>query len=87
MKTCEDESRMHLAAVMLLVTVIADLQRGDYFATLFKRNAQAVMNADSAVTTLGEKLRDLAMETDSVNMSDAQMEAVQLGVSSMRLSH
>lgn len=65
----------------------------------FKANAKAVVdttvpeatmtdtNTDGAVETLEKNFHGLSMGADSVNMSDAQMEAVQRGVSSMRLSH
>lgn len=99
-KSCEDECGWHLAAVMLLATIIADLQSGDHFATMFKKNAQAMVDAtapktdmadmsgDRDVATLQTRLHGLSMEEGGVmKTGDAQVEAVQRGISAIRLEH
>lgn len=84
-KSCMDESGWHLAAVMLLVSVIDDLESGDYFATLFKRNS-----SDNAVTQLERELNGLTMDACSAPAtaeSDAQIEAMQHKISTMKLKN
>jgi hypothetical protein len=98
-KLCEDECGWHLAAVMLLVSVIADLESGNHFATFFKRNAQAKVdsvaaevattcaNGDPDVATLEQNFHGLSMEAgDLSNTGDAQVQALQHGISSMNIS-
>ena len=96
---CQDEGGWHLAAVMLLVTIIVDLEEGDHFATQFKKNAQlmadvrardSVMteaNADSAVAMLSQQLHELSMHANEGRTPcDAEIEAMRLGMSSIQLS-
>ena len=92
-----DEGAWHLAAIMVLVTVILDLKNGDYFASQFKKNAQAVADAqarksalsqaDSAVATLAQQLHALTMQSDNgFRPEDELVEAMRLGLSSINLS-
>ena len=74
-----------MAAVMLLLTVIEDLESGDYFATLFKKNS-----SNNAVAQLERELKALTMEACSASAtaeSDAQIEAMQAKISAMKLSN
>ena len=95
--TRDDEGAWHLAATMLLVTVILDLGIGDHFASQFKKNAQtiadaqarksALAEADSAVATLAHQLHELTMQSgNGFRPEDEQMEAMRLGLSSIKLS-
>ena len=82
---------------MVLVTVILDLKNGDYFASQFKKNAQAMANAqarksapaqaDSAVATLAQQLHELTMlSDDGFRPKDELVEAMRPGLSSISLS-
>jgi hypothetical protein len=90
---CHDEGGWHLAATMLLITVIVDLKDGDYFASQFKKNAQAKAQAskkakaDSAVAALAQQLHELTMQSgNGFKPEDEQMEAMRLGLSSINLA-
>ena len=89
----EDEGAWHLAATMLLVAVIIDLEDGDHFAPQFKKNAQAMAKAresalaDKAVATLAQQLHALTMQSDNgFRPEDELVEAMRLGLSSINLS-
>jgi hypothetical protein len=78
---------------MLLITVIVDLKDGDYFASQFKKNAQAKAQAskkakaDSAVAALAQQLHGLTMQSgNGFKPEDEQMEAMRLGLSSINLA-
>jgi hypothetical protein len=96
---CEDECGWHLAALMLLVSVIFDLESGNHFATLFKRNAKAKVDSiaaevamtcaggDPDVATLQQNFHGLSMEAGNVsNTGDAQVQALQHRISFMKVS-
>jgi hypothetical protein len=93
---CQDEGGWHLAAVILLVTVVVDLEHGYHFAARFKKNAndkqacdsaRVVANADSAVAILSQQLHELSMQANKGRTPcDAEIEAMRLGMSSMQLS-
>jgi hypothetical protein len=89
----DDEGAWHLAATMLLLSVIVDLKHGEHFAPLFKKNAQAMADekarkkADSAVAALAQQLHELTMQSEyGFKPEDEQMEAMRLGLSSINLS-
>jgi hypothetical protein len=89
----DDEGAWHLAATTMLLDVIFDLENGDYFASQFKKNAQAKADAkardlaDSAVATLAQQLHELTMQSDNgFKPEDEAMEAMRLGLSSINLS-
>lgn len=91
----QEVSGWHLAATMVLVTVIVDLKDGDFLASQFKKNAQANADAkaresalnDSAVAGLAQQLHELTMQSDNgFRPEDEQMEAMRLGLSSINLS-
>lgn len=82
-----------LVATMLLITVIVDLIDGDHSASQCKKNAQAMADAqarkkaDSAVAALAQQLYELTMQSQNgFKPEDEQMEAMRLGLSSIKLS-
>lgn len=84
-KYCEDDGGLHLAAVMLLVSVIVDLEGGDYFKTLFKKGA-----GEARISELERKLHEMTMDASKVPTTtekDAEIEAMQHRISAMKLSH
>lgn len=83
-ESCEDEGQLHLAAVMLLVSVIVDLKDGDYFATLFKKTT-----SDDAISELERELHELRMDAcnaPTTTEKDAEIEAIEQKISAMKLS-
>jgi hypothetical protein len=89
----DDGGAWHLAATTMLLDVIFDLENGDYFASQFKKNAQAKADAkardlaDGAVATLAQQLHALTMQSDNgFKPEDEAMEAMRLGLSSINLS-
>lgn len=84
-KSCEDEGQLHLAAVMLLISVIVDLKEGEYFATLFKKTT-----IDDPLSELERKLHELKMDTcnaPTTTEKDAEIEAIQQKIEDMKLSY
>jgi hypothetical protein len=89
----DDEGAWHLAATMLLVSVIVDLKHGNHFAPQFKKNAQAMADeqarkkADSVIAALAQQLHELTMRSDNgFRPEDEQMEAMRLGLSSINFA-
>lgn len=89
----DDEGAWHLAATMLLVSVIVDLEHGGHFGPQFKKNAQVKAEAhkkaqaDIAVAALAQQLHGLTMQSNNgFRPEDEQMEALRLGLSSIELS-
>lgn len=92
---CQEVSGWHLAATMLLVSVIVDLEHGYHFAPLFKKNAKTMADeqarksaeANSDFMALAQQLHELTMQSDQgFKPEDEQMEALRLGLSSIELS-
>ncbi|GAB7327185.1 hypothetical protein MBLNU13_g11090t1 [Cladosporium sp. NU13] len=89
----DDEGAWHLAANMLLVAIIIDLEDGDHSAPQFKKNGQVMADArqsalaDGAVATLAQQLHERTMQSDNgFRPEDELVEAMRLGLSSISLS-
>jgi len=98
-RDCKDEGGWHLAAVMLLVSIIVDLGDGDHWASRFKANAKAAADAkarenvtansddDGAVAILAQRLHELSMQANGgLRPNDDQIEAMRLRISAMKFS-
>lgn len=79
----EDENEWHCAAIILLTTLIMDLENGDYFANLFRGSVSALdskgieiehdgSDVSATAVSLARELQDLSINAGSLQLSNCR---------------